>query len=529
MPKAKILVADDEPAVRGICLRSLTRAGYKVVSVNNGREAIERARQEPFDLFLTDLNMPGIGGLEAYRIIQSFAPDMVMVVITGFGTLEAAIEALKLGASDFILKPFHADQLRATIARALYKQELERDNARLKALVPLFDLSQVFMSSVDLNTIPKHIVQIARKEMKADSSSLMLLDDNGELTIQAGEGLPDGVLAGTRQRGDESIAGYVATHREPVILQGDLKDDPRFASMGGTKNITSAISLPLILKDQILGVLNVSRTQPGPLFTKADVEFLSVLASQAAIAIENANLFQRTQEAYERLSELDHLKSEFISIASHELRAPLAVLLAYSSLLEQETNGSVREHLQPVVESAMQLKSIIDEMVSLRRIDTGERRVSPTSIKASFVIDALLIECTPLARNKGLSLTSDIPSDLPPIRADEQALYLILSNLLSNAIKFTPSGGGVHISAHIEGPDMIIVVRDTGIGIPKEELERIFDRFYQIEDSLRREHGGIGLGLAIAREMADLLDGRLWAESQEEQGATFYLALPYDR
>jgi len=101
MPEARILVADDEPAVRDICLRSLTRAGYKVVSVTNGREAIERARQEPFDLFLTDLKMPGMGGLEAYRIIQGFSPDMIMVVITGFGTLEAAIEALQLGASDF--------------------------------------------------------------------------------------------------------------------------------------------------------------------------------------------------------------------------------------------------------------------------------------------------------------------------------------------------------------------------------------------------------------------------------------------
>jgi signal transduction histidine kinase/ActR/RegA family two-component response regulator len=529
MPEARILVADDEPAVRDICLRSLTRAGYKVVSVTNGREAIERARQELFDLFLTDLKMPGMGGLEAYRIIQDFAPDMVMVVITGFGTLDAAIEALQLGASDFVLKPFHVDQLRATIARALYRQELERDNARLKALIPLFELSQIFMSSIDLNTLPKYVVQIAREEMKADSSSLMLLDDNGDLMIQAGEGLPEGICAGTRQKSDEGIAGYVVTHREPVILQGDLKDDPRFASMSGTQDITSAISLPLIHKDQILGVLNVTRTQEGPLFTRADVEFLSVLASQAAIAIENAILFQRIQEAYERLSELDHLKSEFISIASHELRAPLAVLLAYSSLLEQEANGSVREHLQPVIESAMQLKSIIDEMVSLRRIDTGERRLPPTNVVASSTIDALLKEFGPLARNKGLSLTSDISSDLPPIRADEQALYLILSNLLSNAIKFTPSGGAVHVSVHIEGPDMVVAVKDTGIGISEEGLERIFDRFYQVEDSLRREHGGIGLGLAIAREMADLLDGRLWVESQEGQGATFYLALPYDR
>lgn len=528
MPKARILLADDELYVREIYLRILEEAGYEVVGVSDGQEAIDRARDDTFDLLITDLRMPGVDGLEAVRTIRSFNSDLATVVITGYGTMESAIEALKEGVSEFVIKPFRTDELLSAIDRALSKQRLERENARLTTLIPLFGLSRIFMSSVDLATIPKHVVRVAKEEMRADSVSLMLLDERGELSICAAEGLPPEVVLPTHQKADEGIAGYVLSHREPAILQGDLQDDPRFESLYGGTDISSAISLPLVHKDRALGVLNVSRIQEPSPFTEADVELLSVLASQAALAIDNARLFQETQDAYRRLAELDHLKSEFISIAAHELRAPLAVLLAYAGILETEASGEMREYLAQVVDSAMQLKSIIDEMVSLQRIDSSQAQVKLTSVDVAQVVDAILGELGPLGDRKKLDITIDLPSDLGPVRADDQVLRLILSNLLSNAIKFTPEQGAVRISARVEEQSVIIAVSDTGIGIPKEELERIFDRFYQVEDSLRREHGGIGLGLAIAREMADLIDGRVWVESEVEHGSTFYVSLPRD-
>jgi signal transduction histidine kinase/CheY-like chemotaxis protein len=526
MPQARILVAEDEADIRALCLRTLKLAGHELVGVADGEEAVRRARAEEFDILVTDINMPHMGGLEAFRTIHTFRPDLAAVVMTGYGTMESAIEALQLGVSEFVLKPFRAGELNDAVARALSRQRMQRENARLRALIPLFDLSRIFMSSVDLTTIPKHVVRIAREEMQADSASLMLLNDQGELMIHSAEGLPEDVITSTRQRADEGIAGYVLLHREPVILQGDLRSDVRFDSTYHAGHITSAISLPIIHKDKPLGVLNVSRADESRPFNEADVELLSVLGSQAAVAIDNARMFREIQDAYQRLAELDHLKSEFISIAAHELRSPLAVVLAYAALLEEEATGPVREHLGQVVQAAMQLKSIIDEMVSLRRIDTGEAQVSIASLDLGSAVANVLAELRLLADRKCQVVTVSLPPDLPRVRADPQVLQLILSSLLSNAIKFSPERGEIHVSASSASGRVAIAVRDTGVGIPAEELKRIFERFYQVEDSLRRKHGGIGLGLAIAREMAELIDGSIAVESKVGRGSTFTLTLP---
>jgi len=177
----------------------------------------------------------------------------------------------------------------------------------------------------------------------------------------------------------------------------------------------------------------------------------------------------------------------------------------------------------------MQLKSVIDEMVSLRRIDANDAQVTITALSLEPVLEAVLAELRPLADGKRQTVTVDLPTDLPSVCTDAQVLHLILSSLLSNAVKFTPSEGLIQVSAALRDGRVVIAIRDTGIGIPAEELTRIFQRFYQVEDSLRRKHGGIGLGLAIAREMAELVDGQMSVESEMGRGSTFSLSLPQAR
>ncbi|OGO04701.1 MAG: hypothetical protein A2Y73_01275 [Chloroflexi bacterium RBG_13_56_8] len=527
MPRERILVAEDESTVRDMCLRALQLAGYDPVGVADGEEAVQKASEEQFDLLVTDVRLPHMNGLDAYRAIRATTPDLGAVVISGYATMELAIEALKLGVQEFVIKPFQPQELGDAVARALSKQRMELENARLKALIPLYDLSRVFMSSVELDTVLKQAVHIAREAMNADTASLMLLNEQNELVIHAAEGLPAEVVASSRHKIGEGIAGYVAAHREPVVLQGNLQGDPRFAPSGQAEQVGSAISMPLIHNETLIGVVNISKSQGAAPFTEGDVELLSVLASQAAVAIDHATLFQEIQNAYRRLAELDHLKSEFISIAAHELRSPLAVALTYSALLQEEAMGPMREHLAQVVQAAMQLKSIIDEMVSLQRIDTGETPITITDFEMNTTIVGILEELGLLADRKGQRIDVDLPPDLPRVRADQQCTHLILSNLLSNAIKFTPEGGLIRISAEVEDGRVIVAISDTGVGIPPEELEKIFDRFYQVEDSLRRAHAGIGLGLAIAREMAELIDAKIWVESKVDKGSTFYLSLPH--
>ncbi len=522
----RILVADDETDVREMCLRALRRVGYQVAGASGGREAIERIRREPFDLLLTDLKMPDTSGLEAFKAVHEDYPDLVAVVITGFGTMEAAIEALQLGVSEFVLKPFRTAELVGTVERAFAKQRLQRENARLKALIPLFDLSRVFMSSVDFDTVAKDVVRIARQELGADSASMLLLDAGDTLTVRAATGLPQGIVSATHQKADEGVAGYAIAHREPVIVQGDLRDDPRFSNVQSSGQVRSSICVPLIHKDQVLGVLNVSRVQRPSPFAQSDVELLSVLGTQAAVAIDNARMFREIQTAYDKLAELDHLKSEFIGIAAHELRAPLAIVLTYASLLEDEVTGQMRDHLEQVTDAALQLKSIIDEMISLHEIDSGEAEASQQQVSIAHAVEETLHNLALLASHKQQRIVVEIAPDLPAAHADERLVSLILNNLLSNAIKFTPDRGTITISACEDNDRILTSVRDTGIGIPAPELERIFERFYQVEGSLRRRHGGIGLGLSIAREMAQLMNGQIEVTSQEGKGSEFLLILP---
>jgi len=173
----------------------------------------------------------------------------------------------------------------------------------------------------------------------------------------------------------------------------------------------------------------------------------------------------------------------------------------------------------------MQLKSIIDEMVSLQRIDTGQAPVRITDVDTATVAAAALDELRLLAERRRHHVTTDFPADLPTARADEQLLHLILGSLLSNAIKFTPEEGSIRVWARYDDLNVTIAVTDTGVGIAASELDRIFQRFYQVEDSLRRKHGGIGLGLAIAREMAELIGGEISVESEVDKGSTFYVKL----
>jgi len=526
MPNERILVAEDERDLRRMCIRALRMAGYEAVAVPDGLEAVRAAQASRFDVLVTDVRMPNLDGLEAYNQIRSSCPDLALVVMTGFGSLETAIQAIRLGVYEFVLKPFRPSELIAAVERALQRKRMQQEITRLNTLIPLLDLSKVFMTSVDLDAVPKHVVRIARQEVEASTASLMLLDSEGRLVVRSAKGeFPSG-QTGSGPAVGEGTAGRAAMLREPVTVTGSLKDDPWAPLAFGTDVVAGAASVPLLHHDDVLGVLNVARFSGGEPLGGSDLEFLSVLASQAAAAIDNARLFAEIQDAYDRLSELDHLKSEFLNIAAHELRSPLSVVLAYATLLEDEATGPMRDHLAQVVQAAMQLKSTIDAMVSLQRIDTGQAKVVIDDVDLGPAIDAVLDDLRLLAQRRRQHVSVSLPDDTPPVRSDPQVLHLVLGSLVSNAIKFTPEEGSITVEVGREDDRVVVRVSDTGIGIPQEEQERIFERFYQVEDSLRRKHGGIGLGLAIAREMAVLINARIDVHSVVGEGSTFSLSLP---
>jgi len=228
----------------------------------------------------------------------------------------------------------------------------------------------------------------------------------------------------------------------------------------------------------------------------------------------------------EELKELDRMKDEFISIAAHELYTPLSILLGYTVMAQEEATGEMQHYLEIIVDKSLQLQKVIGYMLDLEYLQASEAlsKVEKISLKES--IETVVDELDLLAETKQQVVELDLPENLPEIETDRRRLNLILSNLLSNASKFTPEGGKIRVEARVGEGEVVMSVRDTGIGIPAKERERIFAPFYQIEDSLTRTHGGLGLGLAIVKSAVATCGGRIWVESEEGAGSTFSFTLP---
>jgi signal transduction histidine kinase len=220
------------------------------------------------------------------------------------------------------------------------------------------------------------------------------------------------------------------------------------------------------------------------------------------VAIENARLITALQKAYEQLNRVDQIKSDFIAIASHELRTPLGLILGYAAMLKEDLKTSeTAEQLDVVMNSALRLRDLIDDMVNVQHIEEGKARLALTEFALQEVVQHVLDAVKELYTTKEQEVLINLPGQPLPLKADREKITLVINNLLTNAIKFTDPRGRIMVSAERSNGSVCVHVADTGIGIPARDVDRIFDRFYQVEPHLTRTHGGLGLGLAIAKGM----------------------------
>ena len=401
--------------------------------------------------------------------------------------------------------------------------------ACLERLERILAISRELTSTVALEPLLSKIVDTAAELTNSEGASILLRDVyTGELRFRAACGPPSGKLADIPVPVEGSIAGAVLTSGEPMIIP-DTQADPRHYGEVGQQTgleIRSLLAVPLQIKDRRIGVLEAVKGLHGQEFSEDDVDTLMTLAAQAAVAIENARLVGALRKANERLGELDRLKSEFIAIASHELRTPLSLILLYAVALQQQLGEEEAAQLDAVQRAAMRLKNIIDTMLNLRYLETGRVELVPMRFDIREDVTAACEDHESLAETGGLVLKADLPEQAVPCFADREKVRVILDNLISNAVKFTPPGGEVVVSLRGREDEVEVSVSDTGVGIPPEELERIFDRFYQVESHLTRRHGGMGLGLSIVKGLVEMHHGRVWAESVLGEGSHFFVVLP---
>jgi signal transduction histidine kinase/CheY-like chemotaxis protein len=523
MASEKIIILDDEPDVLDLCKRILEVKGYQITTARDGNEVIALARQEHFDLLLTDIKMPGMTGLEVAQAIKKFFPYIICVTMTGFSTMDTAIEALRLGIDEFILKPFSPDELVSTIAKALEKEQLRKENFRLRSLIPLFELNKTLMSTVEVETLLQQLLDISKKETNADFAALYTYD-NGEIVPHFALEQHD-EASQKQQEASNKLAQLIFESGQQLHWQQPTAN-PDQSILLQQLQAKFVMATPLKSKKSNLGVLILARADQN--FASSDSEFISVLASQASIALENAHLFSEIQAAYKELKMLDHMKSEFINIAAHELRTPLAILMGYASMLEDDLEGIHKEYVSTIIRNSLRLSAFVDEMLSLQSLESGKVSLSREPLILPEVVQSALSDLSLWIAEKNLTIDIGIPVDLPQMIGDRQKFDLIFINLIDNAVKFTPAGGLIILKASVVAGTVTVSITNTGISIPKDKLRRVFEPFYQVESSLTREHGGIGLGLAVVRGMVEVCGGQIYAESEEGKSTTFTFTLPLD-
>ncbi len=398
-------------------------------------------------------------------------------------------------------------------------------------LLRLERLSEVVRSLENIHELEpflRNVISAAGELTDSEAASILEFDEQSNaLRFLAAPWHQWEPLRGIQVPLDKSAAGWVYRELKPLRLP-DVKADARhfsevdFALAFETRSL---LAVPLIAGGKPLGVLEaVNKTSAD--YTEDDATILETLAATAALAIRNAGLQRRVEAGMTELAELDRLKNDFIAITSHELRTPLGLILGHATFLRELLGQDHREQLDVIIKNASKLKEIIESLSNVDNYETGSARVRQRAVSMARIIEEVVTSFSDMASKRNITLNAELGRDDLFVEADSGKISIALSNLVKNAIVFTDDGGHIFVSGESVPGYVKVSVIDDGIGIPPKDLPRVFERFYQVESHLTRRHGGMGLGLSVAKVMIEMHGGRIWAESVEGKGSNFTFLLP---
>jgi signal transduction histidine kinase/DNA-binding response OmpR family regulator len=566
----RILVVDDEPLIRRAVADYLEDCGYETVTAADGAEGLAKARDGRFHAVLVDLRMPQVDGLEVIATLKNEQPELPIVVVSGTGVLNDAIEAMRQGAWDYITKPVQdIEEIQVTVERVMeraqlreerdrYQRELERLNRSLEAevqrqtqdlrmqnreLAALNSVSYAISDPLDLDTMLNRATTAAMRAVEADGGVVRLLNPAaGQLVIAAARGFPESYLSSVRAVPfGEGIIGQVARDGRPYVV-GNSIDDPWLSQLWD-EGLRSFLCVPLRAgqreggKHPIVGTLLVV-TQAERSFKTHEVDLLTTIGNQIGVAVARAQYAAdlresniQLEQANIELLQLDTLREQFIQNVAHELRTPLALVRGYVEMLARgELDPEEQKVALEVTSRRVQvLVELVEAITTLQ--DLGAKPVHIETVSPAELIETACQMTAQRAVSAGIELRREQFLDLVPFPGDFTRLSQALHQLLDNACKFSPENTGVTVTARVDSDEgtMCISVADHGIGIPPEEQERVFERFYQVDGGLTRRYGGTGLGLALVREIVEAHGGTVSVESEVGVGSTFTLHLPLNR
>jgi two-component system phosphate regulon sensor histidine kinase PhoR len=481
---ARILVVDDEEVIREGCERALLKSGYLIAKAENGQRAIEILEAEPYDIVLLDLMMAGIDGFGVLKWIMENRPGIQVIVITGFATVSEAVKAMRLGAFDFVGKPFSPEYIRIVVARAAENISLIAERERL------------------------------REEKARDLR--IIVEEHSRLTTVIGC-IVEGVIVT-----DHDLR---VVHCNPAAVQMlKLQADPVVG-----KPISASIDDPDILGmiGETLGSGNVVTME----FAPGRISRLHVRAFCAPVRTETGKVLGSvtTFEDITLHKQIDRMKSDFVAMVAHELRAPLASIeqMIYASSLACTSKNDVCERtLDRMTARTTELIQLIENLLNLSKLESGRVPLNLEPVRGDEVVREVVDQLGPAAGKKGIGLSLDVPPDVWWLNADREYLHVAVANVIENAIKYTPQGGSVDVSTRVEAGLAKIRVRDSGIGISAQDLPFIFDRFFRAKNQSTRGITGSGLGLSLVEKVVEDHHGHVEVESTPGQGSTFTLGFP---
>jgi signal transduction histidine kinase/DNA-binding response OmpR family regulator len=411
-------------------------------------------------------------------------------------------------------------------------RELMRSVAELQALN---EVGQAVSSSLDLETVLTTVIARAVRLADADSGTLYQFDEvDGVFDPRANFGVSDAMietLRGSRIGLGDGPVGTCAVNRAPVQVS-DVELSQRVSVLWTHDGIRAVVAVPLLRDEHVTGALVIRRKVAGE-FAPSIVKLLQTLASQSVMAIENARLFKESQAKSEQLAEASKLKSQFLANMSHELRTPLNAIIGLTEMLHEDARDLKRpEELEPlerVLRAAHHLLELINDILDLSKIEAGRMDMHVETFAIPPLVEDVIATIGPAAAKNGNEVIVHCPQDIGEMHADQTRIRQALLNLVSNANKFTEHGSVTIDVARVTSKgieEITMAVRDTGIGMSREQLGRLFQEFVQADPSTTRKYGGTGLGLAISRRFCQMMGGEITVESQLGKGSTFTIRLP---
>ena len=523
MESASVLVVDDEPGIALLCQRILGRAGYEVVALTDPREAIEYLQHQHVDLLLVDIRMPEIDGFDVISRAQRAQPDVAVLVMTGFGTVETAIRALRQGVDGLVLKPFdRSEELLESVKQALTDNRRKRDTARAQALRPLFDATEALFSETDTEKLFPLIVKEICVHLNCTNAAyyrvagakISAMAHNGNILNVDGAGFATHLVSSVDADGN------------PIIINATGPGEEEAQALLSSLKLGAAILIP-IARSNLRGVLFAARDASVAPFRGADLEMFLVLARQALVAMENARLYADLRSYVRRIEESQEamLRAEKMAAAgrltasiAHEVNNPLQSVQNCLHIAGREdvSPEKRKEYFDLARAELERLMKTMQRMLDFYR--PGAIKVTRVDI-LDLLKHVLSLTSQQLSQRQ-IDVKTNLPDALPDIYAVNSQIQQIFINLILNAFDAMPGGGSLLIEAQAVANGVEMLFEDSGSGIPEEQRNNIFEPFFSTKD------GGTGLGLTVSYNIVTAHGGTLDLVDGRDAGACFRLFLP---